>query len=67
MAGNVGAMQLSALAREFENACTSGDTDVVERLAAELTTASAMVTKALAARVEGTPVQGPAATAGKTG
>jgi signal transduction histidine kinase/DNA-binding response OmpR family regulator/HPt (histidine-containing phosphotransfer) domain-containing protein len=67
MAGNVGALQLSALAREFENACKNGDTEAVERLALELSTASAKVTKALSARLERNPIKGPAATAGKTG
>jgi HPt (histidine-containing phosphotransfer) domain-containing protein len=67
MAGNVGAMHLSALAREFEHACRSDDTEAVERLAPELSTASAKVTKALTARLEGKPNQDAAATSGRTG
>jgi signal transduction histidine kinase/DNA-binding response OmpR family regulator len=65
MAGNVGAMQLSALAREFDNACKNGDTEAIERLAAELSTASAKVTKALTARLEGSP--NPVAASSRTG
>ncbi len=65
MAGNIGALQLSALAREFGNACKNGDTEAVERLAHELSTASAKVTKALTARLEGNP--NPAAASGQTG
>ena len=64
MAGNVGAMELGALAREFENACKSGNTEAVAHLARELSTASALVTTALAARLEGNAI---AATAGRTG
>jgi signal transduction histidine kinase/CheY-like chemotaxis protein/HPt (histidine-containing phosphotransfer) domain-containing protein len=69
MAGNVGAMELSALSREFETACKSGNTDAVERLAHELSTASAKATTALAARLEGKSVsdQNLAATADRTG
>jgi signal transduction histidine kinase/CheY-like chemotaxis protein/HPt (histidine-containing phosphotransfer) domain-containing protein len=69
MAGNVGAMELSALAREFEHACENGNTEAVEHLALELSTASAKVTTALAARLEAEPIvnQDPAATARWTG
>jgi HPt (histidine-containing phosphotransfer) domain-containing protein len=67
MAGSVGAMELSALSREFENACKSGNAEAVERLAFELSAASAKVTKALAARLEGSPNQDSAATAGQSG
>jgi HPt (histidine-containing phosphotransfer) domain-containing protein len=67
MAGSVGAMELSALSREFENACKSGSAEAVERLAFELSAASAKVTKALAARLEGSPNQDSAATAGQSG
>ena len=69
MAGNVGAMELSALSREFETACRSGNSQAVERLAGEVSTAGAKATTALAARLEGKPVSGqsPAATANQTG
>jgi CheY-like chemotaxis protein/HPt (histidine-containing phosphotransfer) domain-containing protein len=67
MAGSVGAMELSAVAREFENACKSGNAEAVAHLARELSTASALVTAALAARLEGNANRDPAATAGQTG
>jgi HPt (histidine-containing phosphotransfer) domain-containing protein len=52
MAGNVGAMELSALSRELEHACRRDDTDAVARLARELSTAGAKVTTALTARLK---------------
>jgi CheY-like chemotaxis protein/HPt (histidine-containing phosphotransfer) domain-containing protein len=67
MTGNIGAMELSALSREFETSCKSGNAEAVESLALELSTASAKVTKALAARLEGSPNQGAAAKSGRTG
>jgi CheY-like chemotaxis protein/HPt (histidine-containing phosphotransfer) domain-containing protein len=67
MAGSVGAMELSAVAREFENACDSGNAERVEHLARELSTASALVTTALAAWLEGNANRDPAATSGQTG
>jgi signal transduction histidine kinase/CheY-like chemotaxis protein/HPt (histidine-containing phosphotransfer) domain-containing protein len=68
MAGNVGAMELSALSRKLENACRSGDKEAVERLAHELSTAGAKATTALAARLKekSIPNPSPAAKAGQT-
>jgi CheY-like chemotaxis protein len=67
MAGNVGAMQLSAISGELEDACKNDDTKAVEHLAFELSAASAKVTKALTTRLEGPPNQGAAAKSGRTG
>jgi signal transduction histidine kinase/DNA-binding response OmpR family regulator/HPt (histidine-containing phosphotransfer) domain-containing protein len=64
MAGNVGAMELSALSRELEHACRRGDVEAVERLARELSTAGAKVTTALAARMQAMP--GPSGSATDT-
>jgi HPt (histidine-containing phosphotransfer) domain-containing protein len=56
MAGNVGAMELSALSRELEHACKSNDMEAVERLAHELSAAGAKAASALTARLQAMPV-----------
>ena len=48
-AGNIGLARMSAVAREFEQACRRGDAGSVERLARELSTVGAQTTTALAA------------------
>ena len=56
MAGNVGAMELSARSRELEQACRRDDMEAVERLARELSTAGAKAASALTARLPAMPV-----------
>ena len=56
MAGNVGAMELSALSRELEHACRADDMQAVERLAHELSTAGAKAASALTARLQAMPL-----------
>ncbi len=48
-AGNVGLSRMSAVAREFEQACYTDDAGSVERLARELSAVGAQTTSALAA------------------